>query len=187
MEDRQIRKGVDTVSAVVAAENGMVVEDRIARLEADVDEIKVDVKALNARLNESILANARESGSLRTEMEKGFGSLRVEMKEESASLRTEMERGFGSLRAEMKEESASFRTEMEKSFGSLRAEMKEESGSLRTETEKSIGSLRADMEQGFGSLRTSIESAKLWMLVTGVGSVILMTFVTILGRVLKLF
>lgn len=48
------------------------------------------------------------------------------------------------------------------------------------------GALRAVMNEGFGSLRTSIEQAKLWMLVTGVGAVILTTFAT-LGHILKLF
>ena len=88
----------------------MVAEDRIARLESDVGELKGDIKALNTRVSESIIANARE-----------------------------------------------------------------------------FGGLKAQMEKGFGSLKTSIESAKLWMLVTGVGSVILVTFVTFLGRALKLF
>ena len=88
----------------------MVEEDRIARLESDVGELKGDIKALNARVSESIIANATEFGGLKTQMEKGFGTL-----------------------------------------------------------------------------RTEIESAKLWMLVTGVGSVILVTFVTFLGRALKLF
>ena len=89
-----------------------------------------------------------------------------------------MEKGFGSLRAEMERSVGSLRTEMEKSFGGLRTEM-----------EKSVGSLRADMVRWriTGTLKTSMESAKLWMLVTGVGSVILVTFVTFLGRVLKLF
>ena len=95
----------------------MVAEDRMARLESDVGELKGDVKALNARVSESIIANAREFGGLRTEIEKN----------------------------------------------------------------------RADTEKGLGSLKTSIESAKLWMLVTGVGSVILVTFVTFLGRAMKLF
>jgi len=116
------------MNAVVAAENSMVAEDRIARIESDVGELKGDVKALNARVSESIIANARAFGGLKTEVEKGFGT-------------------------------------------------------LRTEIEKN----RADTEKGFGSLKTSIESAKLWMLVTGVGSVILVTFVTFLGRALKLF
>ena len=115
------------VKAVLAAEKSMVAEDRLTRLEANVGELKGDVKALNARVNESIIANAREFGSLRAEMEKGFGALRTE-----------------------------------------------------------IEGNKADTEKGFGALRTSIESAKLWMLVTGVGSVILVTFVTFLGRALKI-
>ena len=98
------------MNAVVAAENSMVAEDRMARLESDVGELKGDVKSLNARVCESIIANAKE-----------------------------------------------------------------------------FGGLKAEMEKGFGTLKASIESAKLWMLVTGVGSVILVTFVTFLGRALKLF
>ena len=72
------------MGAVVFAENSMVVEDRIARLESDVSELKVDVKALNTRVSESITANAKEFGGLRTEMEKGFGSLKTSI--ESAKL-----------------------------------------------------------------------------------------------------
>ena len=98
------------MNAVMAGERSMAAEDRIAGLESDVCELKGDVKALGARVNESIIANAKE-----------------------------------------------------------------------------FGSLRAEMEKGFGTLKTSMESAKLWMLVTGVGSVILVTFVTFLGRALKLF
>ena len=109
---------------VAAAEKSMVTEDRIARLESDVRELKSDVKALGARLSEWIITTAKELGGLRAEMEKGFGALRTEIE------------------------------------------------SLGTQAE---------------SLKTSIESAKLWMLVTGVGSVILVTFVSFLGRALKLF
>jgi len=113
----------------------MVAEDqRIARLEADVGELKGDVKSLSARVSDWIIASAKEFGSLRTEMEKGFGTLR---------------------------------TEIEKN---------------RADTEKESGSIKTSIE----SLKTSIESAKLWMLVTGVGSVILVTFVTFLGRALKI-
>jgi chromosome segregation ATPase len=115
------------MNAVVVRERSMT-EERIARLESDVDELKGDVKAIDKRLNEFIAATAKEFGAVRTEMEKGFGALRAEMQE-----------GFGSLRTSIE------------------------------------------------SLRTAIESAKLWMLVTGVGSVILVTFVSFLGRVLKLF
>ena len=105
----------------VAVREKSVTEDRIARLESDVADLKSNVKAIDTRLNEFIVATTKEFGAVRTEMEKGFGALRAEMKE------------------------------------------------------------------GLGSLRAAIESAKLWMLVTGVGSVILMTFVNFLGRALKLF
>ncbi len=115
------------VSAVVAVEGSMA-EDRMTRLESDVGELKGDVKVLNARVGEWIIASAKESGDLRADVERGFGWLRAEM-----------EKG------------------------------------------------RVDTEKSLGTLRTSIESAKLWMLVTGVGSVILVTFVTFLGRALKLF
>jgi hypothetical protein len=50
------------VNAVVAAENSMVAEDRIARLESAVGELEGDVQALNARVSESIMANAKEFG-----------------------------------------------------------------------------------------------------------------------------
>ena len=162
------------MSAVIGVENRMITEDRIARLESGVDELKGDVKVLSARLNESIVANAREFGSLRAEMEKGFGALRTEIEKN----RTEMEKGLGALRTEAEKN----RVEMERGFGTLRVEIEEN----RAEAEKGLGTLQAEVEKGFGSLRTSIESAKLWMLVTGVGSVILVTF-TFLGRVLKLF
>ena len=152
----------------------MVAEDRIARLESDVCELKGDVKALDARVTESIITNAKEYGALRADMEKGFGALK-----------TEMEKGFGTLRTEIEKN----RADTEKSFGLLRTEIEKN----RADTEKNFGLLRteieenrADTEKSFGSLKASIESAKLWMLVTGVGSVILVTFLTFLGHALKL-
>lgn len=123
----------------------MVAENQIARLESDVCELKGDVKALNARVTESIITNAKEYGALRADMEKGFGALRTEIEKN--------------------------RADTEKNFGLL-----------KTEIEKN----RTDTEKSFGSLKSSIESAKLWMLVTGVGSVILVTFLTFLGHALKL-
>jgi archaellum biogenesis protein FlaJ (TadC family) len=119
------------VNAVVAVERPMIAEERMERLESDVAELKTDVKALSARVDESPVSNAREFGSLKAQMEKGFGELRAEL-------------------------------------------------------QKELGALRADSEKQFGELRTSIESAKLWMLVTGVGSVILITFFTFVGRALRL-
>jgi hypothetical protein len=133
------------VNAVLAAEKSMVAEDRIVRLEADVSELKGDVKALNARVSESIIMTTREFGSLRADMERGFGMLRVEIE----GTRADMEKGFGLLRTEIERH-------------------------------------KADTQKGFGMLKTSIESAKLWMLVTGVGSVILVTLVTFLGRAFKI-
>ena len=151
------------MNAVVAAGISMMAEDRNARLEADVGELKRDVRALDARVSESIIANAREFGGQRADMEKGFGALWTEIEK----TRADMEKGFGVLRTEIEKT----RADMEKGFGVL-----------RTEIEKT----RADTEGRFGSLKASIESAKLWMLVTGVGSVILVTFVTFLGRALKI-
>jgi len=192
------------MNAVATAENSMVEQERIARLESDVSELKSDVKVINARLSESIIANAKEFGELKMGLEKGIGMLRTEIEKtrtEAEKHRAETEKGFGTLRAEVEKnrveteksfgvlraEAEKNRAETEKSFGVLRAETEKSFGVLRAETEKGLGVLRAETEKGLGSLKASIESAKLWMLVTGVGSVILVTFVTFLGHALKLF
>ena len=91
----------------------MIAEDRIARIESDVAEIKDDVKVVNVRLNESIVANAREFGAVRAEL---------------AEHRADTEKGFGGIRVEAEKN--------------------------RTEIEK---------------VRTAVESAKLTVIVTGVG------------------
>jgi hypothetical protein len=78
------------------------------------------------------------------------------------------------------------RTEIANATGALRTEIANTTGALRNEMTNVIGGLRADMNKEFGSLRTSIEQARLGMLVTGVGAVILTTFAT-LGHVLKWF
>ena len=44
--------------------------------------------------------------------------------------------------------------------------------SFRIEVAKEFGALRTEMAREFGSLRTSIERAKLWMLVTGLGTIL---------------
>jgi len=178
-------EGVELVNAVIAAERKMFVDDRFARLEADVDAIKGDVKILQIQLNESIVANAREFGTIRADMEKGFGALR-----------TETEKGFGAARAEFKEDIGTLRTDTEKGFGAIRAEFKQDIGSLRAEVKGDIGALRADMEKGFGTLRADmeknkgelskeIESAKLWIIVAGAGA--LVSVAQFVGRVFKLF
>lgn len=60
----------DMNAAASRVETKVIVEDRIARIESDVAEIKDDVKTINIRLNESIVANAREFGTVRVEIEK---------------------------------------------------------------------------------------------------------------------
>jgi predicted nucleic acid-binding Zn-ribbon protein len=154
------------MNAVLATETIMTVEDRIRGLEygvdgmrSDVAEIKTDVKTLNARMDNWIAASAVAA----TETEKRFGGMGVELgsvKTEIATVRTEIE----TVRTEI----ATVRTEMEKGLASVRGE---------------TAALRTDMERGFGSIHTSIEKAKLWMLVTGVGAVILVT----LAHVFKTF
>jgi len=67
------------VKTVVAVERSMSAEDHMTRLESDVGELKADVKTLNARVGEWILASTKESGNLRTEMERGFGAVRAEI------------------------------------------------------------------------------------------------------------
>ena len=80
-------------AAVARVETRVTAEDRIARIESDVAEIKDDVKTINIRLNESIVANAREFGAVRAEIEKhrtdtekGFGGLRVEIEKVRTSI-----------------------------------------------------------------------------------------------------
>jgi hypothetical protein len=159
-------------AAASRVETKVIAEDRIARIESDVAEIKDDVKTINIRLNESIVANAREFGAVRAELathrtdtEKGFGAIRTEL----AEYRADTEKNFGAIRAEL----ATHRTDTEKGFGAIRTELAE----YRADTEKNFGAIRAeiathrtDTEKGFGGLRveiekvrTSIVSAKLWM------------------------
>jgi hypothetical protein len=141
-------------AAASRVETKVMAEDRIARIESDVAEIKDDVKTVNIRLNESIIANAKEFGAVRAEI---------------ATLRTETEKNFGAVRAEI----ATHRTEAEKNFGAVRAEL----AMHRTETEKSFGALHVETEKNFGSVRleiekvrTSIVSAKLWLVLFCIGS-----------------
>jgi len=149
----KIARELHRVHAVTKTEDKVAGEDRLVKVEADVGELKADVKALQARVDDSIVASAREFGSLRALMESGFGLLR---------------------------------SHMEKSLGLLRSDSEKSLGLLRSDMERGFGLLRSDMERGFGLLRAAIESAKLWMLVTGVGSVLLVATFAFLGRILKL-
>jgi hypothetical protein len=81
----------DWMNAAVAEVMNMVVEDRIAGLESDVAEIKGDVKALG-----------KQFGDFKTEMEKGFSSVRTELQ----GFKTEVAKEFvakeiGSVKTEM--------------------------------------------------------------------------------------
>ena len=148
-------------AAVARVETRVTDEDRIARIESDVAEIKDDVKTINIRLNESIVANAREFGSLRTDAEKRFGALQAAIE----ANKTETEKGFGALRAGIEKRG----TDTEKGFGALQVVIE----SNKTETEKGFGGIRVEVEKTrteIEKIRTEIESAKLWMLFICIGT-----------------
>lgn len=153
----------------------MIADDRIARIESDVAEIKDDVKTINIRLNDSIAANAREFGAVRAEL----AMHRTDTEKNIAALRAETEKGFGSLRAEL----ATHKTDTEKGFGAVRAEIEKGFGSLRVEIEKT----RTEIQ----GVRTEIVSTKLWMLITGIGTILAIlgnigAFVTLFMRIAKI-
>jgi hypothetical protein len=108
------------MNARVAREAPMTDDDRIARLQSDVQHIQSDVT------------------EIKSDVKSLWGAL--------DALRTE----FLSFKAEVAKELGSFKAEMGKEFGSFKAEVAKE----------------------FGSVRTSIERAKLWMVVTGVGTIL---------------
>ncbi len=61
------------MSAVIEEDTPMAVEDRIARLELDMAEVKSDVKMLNGRVSDLRV----ELQGFKTEVAKEFGSLRT--------------------------------------------------------------------------------------------------------------
>jgi predicted RNase H-like nuclease (RuvC/YqgF family) len=77
---------------------------------------------------------------------------------------TDVAKEFGSVIAELRD----FRTEVAKEFASLRAELRD----FKTEVAKEFGSLRAELRSSMESLRTSIEHTKVWMLGTGISTVL---------------
>jgi hypothetical protein len=76
------------MSAIIEEEIRVVVEDRIARIESDVAELRGDVKAIGARLSQFMTEVAKEFGAVRAEAAKESGSIRAELQ----SLRTSIER-----------------------------------------------------------------------------------------------
>jgi chromosome segregation ATPase len=140
------------MNAAVAEVMNMVVEDRIARLESDVAEIKGDVKTLG-----------KQFGDFKTEMAKEFSSIRTELQ----GSKTEVAKEFSSVRTELQ----GFKTEVAKEFSSIKAELQGSKTEMTKEfgsVAKEIGSVRIEME----SLRTSIERNKVWMLCTGLSTVL---------------
>ena len=144
----------------------MIAEDRI------VAEIRAESERNRAQSEKHI-------AELRAATEKGLGEIRVATEKN----RAETGRQIAELRVETEKRIADLRVATEKGFGELRTEVEKGLGDCHAADERT----RTDMASGFGALGKAIESAKLWMLVTGVGSVIMMFFITILGRVLKLF
>ncbi len=87
---------------------------------------------------------------------------------------------------ELKSEFQDFKIEVAKEFGAVRVEIHKESGSLRaeigdfrtevakefTEVAKEFGEFRAEVKAGFESLGASLERTKVWMLSTGIVTVL---------------
>jgi len=71
----------------------MVVEDRIARLESDVVEIKVDLKTLGKQFVEFKMEVSKEFASVRAEAATEFASVRAELQ----GFQTSVAREFGSV------------------------------------------------------------------------------------------
>ena len=99
------------------------------------------------------------------------------MRTEIANLRTDLVQKLGSGENKLE----AFRTDVAKEFGLVRSEIAD----FKTDVAKEFGSLRTEMRASTESLKTAIESAKLWMLVTGVSAVLLMLF-SIVGHALKI-
>ncbi|HWC00298.1 MAG TPA: hypothetical protein VG672_26505 [Bryobacteraceae bacterium] len=75
---------------------------------------------------------------------------------------------FQDFKTAVAKEFGSLRTEVVTEFGSFRAEVAREFGLFRAEVAKEFGSVRAEIE----SLRTTVERTKVWMLCTGISTVL---------------
>lgn len=83
-------------------------EDRVAKLEADVSAIKIDVATILSNY-----ATKSDVQGLRAEMKAEFGALRTEVAAEIGALRTEAAAEFGVLRTGIAAEFGSVRVEIE--------------------------------------------------------------------------
>lgn len=91
-----------------------VIENEIAHLRSDANELKEGMKTVNVVLGELKKGQTQLSGDIAT-VRAEMGTMRAEMRAEMATIRAETGAGMGSIRAEM----ATLRAEM----GTLRAEM----------------------------------------------------------------
>jgi hypothetical protein len=162
--------GGRSVNAVLVEEAGMVLDERVTRIESDVAQIRSDLTDVKADVR---FLKADVQG-LRTEK---FAVVRAE----AAEFKIEMAKELGSQRAESAKEFGSVRAEIAKEFGLVRTEIAD----FKADVAKEFGSVRTEMRASTESLKTSIESAKLWMLVTGVSALLLMLF-SIVGHALKI-
>jgi hypothetical protein len=130
------------MNAVIVREKTMSETDRIAKLEAGVHHLQSDITDIKGTLEW---------------LRRAFETFKIEVAQE-----------FGAIRAEFARELGSFRSEVTKEFGSFKSEVAKDFGSFRSEVAKEFGSVRTSIE----SLRTAIERAKLWMVVTGLGTIL---------------
>jgi hypothetical protein len=120
-------------------------EDRVARLEGDMS----DVKSLLSRLEPMIiridatltstlphLATRAEVAAMRSEIHAGVTSVRSEIHAEATTVRSE-------IRAEV----TSVRSEIHAEVASVRSEIRAEITTVRSEINKDISGLRADVDQ----------------------------------------
>jgi len=152
------------MNAVIVREKAMSEADRIAKLEAGVHHLQSDITDIKGTLEW---------------LRRAFETFKIEVAQEFGAIRAEFARELGSFRSEVSKEFGLFRSEVSKEFGLFKSEVSKESGSFKSEVAKEFGSFKSEVAKEFGSVRTSIESlrtaierAKLWMVVTGLGTIL---------------
>jgi chromosome segregation ATPase len=88
----------------------------------------------------------------------------TEIKGDLQAFKTDVAKEFGSVRAEIRD----FKTEVAKEFGAVRAELRD----FKTEVAQEFGCMRTEMKSSFESLATSIERTKVWMLTSGLATLL---------------
>ncbi len=118
-------------------------EDRVARLEGDMQ----DVKSLLSRLEPMIiridatltstiphLATRAEVATLCSGLDRESAAVRSDMTQEFAAVRSEMKQEFAAVRSEMKQEFAAVRFDVNRDISGLRLEMTNKLAELPTRT-----------------------------------------------------